>query len=76
MNAYAEFTDLIAAGITPEQILAFKASDEMRSRFYDLLAKEKAGLATEDDTKELNHFMELEHIIRMAKAKAKKRVQG
>ncbi|MGM9507137.1 hypothetical protein ACS5NO_05405 [Larkinella sp. GY13] len=69
MNAYAEFTDLISAGVTPEQILAFKASDELRNRFYELLQKEKAGHATEEEQKELNHFMELEHIIRMAKAK-------
>lgn len=76
MNAYTEFTDLISAGVTPEQILAFKASEEMRGRFYELLSKEKAGIATDDDKNELSHFMELEHIMRMAKAKARKRVQG
>ncbi|WP_221622300.1 hypothetical protein [Larkinella rosea] len=55
--------------MTPEQIPAFKALDEMRSRFYDSLSKEKAGLASEEDRKELNHFLELEPIIRMAKTR-------
>ncbi|GAB3929298.1 hypothetical protein [Larkinella terrae] len=69
MNAYKAFADLISASVSSDQTMAFKASDEMRSRFYDLLSKEKAGFATEEDKEELNHFMELEHIVRMAKAK-------
>ncbi len=76
MNAYAEFIDFIAAGVTPEQLLSFRASDVMRERFYNLLQKEKAGTAAEADKAELDQCMELEHIVRMAKARAKRHVKG
>ncbi|MBC8151642.1 MAG: hypothetical protein H7Z72_01895 [Bacteroidetes bacterium] len=76
MDVYAEFVDFISAGVTPEQILNYRASDEMREHFYTLLQKEKAGTATAADKAILDQCMELEHIVRMAKLKARRHVKG
>jgi len=37
----------------------------------ELIAGEKAGRLSPDEKAELDHFMELEHIMRMAKARAR-----
>jgi uncharacterized protein YnzC (UPF0291/DUF896 family) len=50
--------------------MAFQASAETRARVNDLIQKEKdAGLSPEEKT-ELDDYLTLEHIIRMAKARA------
>jgi len=36
-----------------------------------LLRREKDSVLSEEERSELDHFMELEHILRMAKAKAR-----
>ena len=44
----------------------------MRDRVADLIYREKLGTLQAGELDELNHFMELEHIMRMAKARARK----
>jgi hypothetical protein len=69
--AYLEIIDFIAAGTTPETVIQFKPSPEAERRVSDLIEKEKdTGLSTEEKA-ELDHFLELEHILRMAKARAR-----
>ena len=47
MKAYTEFVDFIVTGISPQQILAFRPSEETRERVRYLLAMEKAGKISE-----------------------------
>jgi hypothetical protein len=70
-RAYEEIVDFIAAGSTPEDVVAWKPSDEARQRVADLIATEKAGVLSPDDRAELNHYLELEHLMRLAKARAR-----
>jgi hypothetical protein len=37
-------------------------------------AASQAGTLSPDETAELNHYMELEHVMRMAKARARERL--
>jgi hypothetical protein len=68
---YLEIIDFIAAGTTPETVAHFRPSHEAQKRVTDLIEREKEnGLSGEEKT-ELDHYMELEHIMRMAKAKAR-----
>ncbi|MFD2574083.1 hypothetical protein ACFSUS_25830 [Spirosoma soli] len=55
----------------PEDILQFRASEEMHDHFYSLLEKEKVGTATQQETELIDKFMSVEHIMRLAKARAK-----
>jgi hypothetical protein len=69
--AYLEIIDFIAAGATPEAVAEFRPSREVQHRVDGLIEREKeAGLSPEEKA-ELDHFVELEHILRMAKAKAR-----
>ena len=42
--AYLEFIDFIAAGITPEQIIAFRPSLRAQQRVEELIAREKEDI--------------------------------
>ena len=67
---YFEIIDFIALG-APEVVAEFEPSPAAQQRVADLIEGEKGpGLSAEEKT-ELDHFMELEHIMRMAKAKAR-----
>lgn len=68
--AYREIIDFIAAGTTPEEIINFHPSPGAQRRIEDLLEREREQHLTPEERAELDHFMELEHILRMAKAKA------
>jgi hypothetical protein len=74
-RSYSEIVDFIAAGTTPASVANFVPSDETKQRFADLIAKEKAGDLSAEEKAELDHFLKLEHIMRLAKAKARKIVQ-
>ncbi len=67
---YLEFIDFIAAGTTPEQIIAFRPSDIAQQRVEELIAREKEDGLSPDEKAELDHFLQLEHIVRVAKLRA------
>jgi hypothetical protein len=75
MNArdpiYLELVDFVAAGSTPEDVIHFRPSAEAQQRVSELIERERESHLTPDEAAELSHFLELEHILRMAKAKAR-----
>ncbi len=73
-SAYSELIDLIALGGGPEAVIAFRPSDATQDRAYELIYKERDGRITPGELAELSHYVELEHILRLAKLKARKLV--
>jgi len=75
MNAsdpvYLELVDFVAGGTTPEDVVNFRPSTEAQRRVAELIEREEKSQLTPDEATELTHFLELEHILRMAKAKAR-----
>jgi len=69
--AYLEIIDFIAAGTTPEAVSQYRPSPEAQRRIGELLEWEKERVLQLEEKAELDHFLELEHILRMAKAKAR-----
>jgi hypothetical protein len=69
--AYFEIIDFIAAGTTPETVAQFHPSPEAQRRVAELIERERATCLSSEEQAELDHFMELEHILRMAKARAR-----
>ena len=69
--AYFEIIDFIAAGATSKAIADYRPSPEAQERVYELIEREKDHSLSQQEKAELDHFMELEHIMRMAKAKAR-----
>jgi hypothetical protein len=73
-RVYEEIVEFIAAGASPSGIVGFQPSAAAKARVADLLSREKTtGLSTEEKS-ELDHFVELEHIMRLAKARARRHV--
>jgi hypothetical protein len=70
--AYLEIIDFIAAGTTPETIADFRPSPQAQRRVSELVDREKESVLTPEERSELDHFIELQHILRMAQATARK----
>ncbi len=75
MKAYEEIIDFIAAGTTPHGVITYQPSEAAKARVADLIHREKTIGLTPDEKAELDHYMQLEHIMRLAKARAHQFVQ-
>ena len=71
IKAYEEIVDFIAAGTTPKDVISFRPSETAQERVADLLAREKEGELSPAEKSELDHYMQLEHLMRLAKARAR-----
>jgi hypothetical protein len=72
VKAYEEIIEFIAAGTTPDSVVSFRPSAATKTRVRELIQREKTtGLSIEDKS-ELDH-MQLEHLTRLAKARANHR---
>ncbi len=74
-RAYEEIVEFIAGGSTPGHVAAWTPSQRTRDRVAGLIEAEKAGTLTTDERIELNHYLELEHLMRLAKARARQAPQ-
>jgi hypothetical protein len=72
-KAYEEIVDFIAGGTTPDTVVSFRPSAEAREHVEEVLRRQRAGTLTPDDAAHLAHYLELEHIMRLAKARARPR---
>jgi len=57
-----------APGTTPLAVIDFQQSPQAQERALELLELAKQGHLKPEQESELDHFTELEHILRMAKA--------
>ena len=69
-RAYEEIIDFIASGTTPESLIDFQPSEVVKERVADLIFREKADDLSTDEKVELDHYLMLEHLLRLAKARA------
>lgn len=75
-SADQEIVDFIVSGKTPEAIIAFHPSAEACLRLEDLIEREKNGVLSPEEKAELDHCLHLEHLMRVAKAKARLILSG
>jgi hypothetical protein len=57
-------------------LLQFQPSQETKARVLELIRKEKDSGLLPEETSELDDYLKLEHLMRLAKAKARSRVGG
>ncbi len=72
MKAYEEVIEFIAAGTSPSSVIAFQPSEAVKRRVADLIYREKTTGLTPTEKSELDHYMQLEHLMRLAKARARR----
>lgn len=71
VKAYEEVVDFIAAGTTPQNVIAFRPSEASQERVTGLLEREKSGELAPGEKSELDNYMQIEHLMRLAKARAR-----
>jgi len=74
-KSYEELIDFIAGGTTPETVLAFRPSESAQQRVAELVERAKDGSLPVEDESELEDYLQLEHIMIMAKARARQHAQ-
>jgi hypothetical protein len=67
---------LLASQPTPEQILAIRPSPEFQARVSELLAQSKTGNLSAKGEAELERYLTLEHLVRLAKTHALRKLQA
>jgi hypothetical protein len=70
-KAYDEIVNFIAAGTSPASVVSFQPSEEVKNRVGELIAREKESELSAEEVTELNLYIQLEHIMRLAKARAR-----
>ena len=73
-RVFDEIVDLITSAPQPEQILNFKPSIAAQRRLEMLLDKQREEGLTDDEKHELEQYLTIEHIMRLAKARARQRL--
>jgi len=74
VKAYEEIIEFIAAGTTPDTVVAFRPSLDTKTRVAELIHQEKTTGLTNEEKSELDNYMQLEHLMRLAKARAHQHV--
>ena len=70
MRPYEELVQFIAS-LSPREVVDFKPSEAARQRVWDLIERQKTAQLAPDDKSELDHYLEIEHLMRLAKARAR-----
>jgi hypothetical protein len=69
-SIYDEIAELISS-LHPEKVLALKASVEIQNRLDFLIEKSKIATLDKQEKDELDHYIVLERLMRMAKIRSK-----
>ena len=70
-RAHEEIVDFIGAGTSPRDVMAYQPSAASKARVADLIQREKATGLSPEDAAELAYYLQLEHVMRLAKARAR-----
>jgi hypothetical protein len=71
MRAVDEVIEFLARQIPADKLSSFRASPVTRQRVWNLVQKEKEQGLTPDERCELEEYEKLEHLLILAKAKAR-----
>ncbi len=75
-RAYSEVVEFFASGPRPDEIIKFRPSAETQEHVRELLAKNASGSLTEEEQAELNVYSNIEHIMRLVKARARMHIKA
>jgi hypothetical protein len=70
LNAYDSLADFMAS-LDPIKVLGFHAPQKLQERVEELLERQQESTLDITEKEELDHYMILEHIVRLAKSRAK-----
>lgn len=68
-NVYDDVIEFIASS-NPQNVIAFRPSEEAKARVADLIFREKTEGLSDDEKSELDLCLQIEHLLRAAKVRA------
>ncbi|MEL6106764.1 MAG: hypothetical protein AAFU85_12025 [Planctomycetota bacterium] len=68
-DVFADLVDLLAETADAEQVLSFRLPADKQARLEILLDRNREGSLTDRERVELETFEQLEHVVRLLKAK-------
>ena len=68
-----EIADLLATRPSRDEVLAFRPSEEVETRFAELIAKQRAEGLSDDEQEEVEQFQQTEMLLRLLKARLRQR---
>ncbi len=74
-QAAAEVAQFLAHHPTPEQIVAFHPSAEVAERAYELIQADREGKLSEEERRELESYLVIEHLMEMIKLEAHRQLR-
>ncbi len=75
-KAHEEIINFIASGPTSRAVMEFTASPGLKQRVEDLIRKQKRDGLLPEESQELADYVQLEKLMRQAKARARTIVGG
>ncbi|MCS6918734.1 MAG: hypothetical protein NZM28_03095 [Fimbriimonadales bacterium] len=69
-KVYEELVEFLAQ-LDPQALVRFRPSAAARRRVAELLSRQREGQLSPDEQEELEHYMLMEHLFRLAKARAR-----
>ena len=68
--------EALAALPTPEEVLALRPGPALQERIDELLEKNQSGGLSAEEQREWEHYRYVEHLVRLAKARAALKLRG
>jgi hypothetical protein len=75
-SGLADVLELLASLPTPEEVLAVRPSAALQERIDELLEKNRSGGLSAEEQREWEQYRYVEHLVRLAKARAALRLKG
>jgi hypothetical protein len=75
INVFDELA-VFLAGMDPQKVLTYVASPQAQNRMEELQWKNKEGLLTMQEKEELERYITVERIVRLAKIHARQRLSA
>ncbi len=71
---FDEIVDFITSFPHPQEVLAYQPSPTTLQRLEELVEKKQNDQLNEEEAHELEQFLLIEHLMRLAKSRARKRL--
>ena len=71
---FEDLVNFLVEKLPPEEVVSFRPSPRAQERFNELSTAVKTGVATPEERAEMEQNIQLEHMMQLAKARARAKV--
>lgn len=71
---FNEVVDFLAAGRSPQEIIDFEPSEDLKQRSHYLLEQNRKGTLTPEEHSEVEELLRMNHFVNMLKIRARQKL--